>query len=138
MTLSTSAPIKRAIVAKLRSNATLRSALAGGMHEGFAPEKVPYPVLTYQLVYDPLAYTWGSMMHMAGFDINVWHTSSVDANNIDALVFNTLEDASLSVDGQTTLICRRVADLSSQDVDEEGKKLYMVGGTYEVWTDQFL
>lgn len=136
MALSTSAPIKRALVATLRSNVALKAALKGGIHEGFAPEKTQYPLMTYTLVYSPYAYMWGSAMLFAGIDINIWDYSSVDANNIDALTTQTLHDVVLSVDGQTTLICRRVADLGNQDVDDEGKKIYMVGGTYEIWTDQ--
>lgn len=136
MTLTTSAPIKRALVQTLRANTSLHGQLAGGIHEGFAPSKVDYPFLVYQLIYDPLAYTWGSMLHLAGFDIKIFHTDSVAANNLDALVLTTLNDAALSVTGQTLLYARRVADLSSPDVDDEGKKVYMVGGTYEVWTDQ--
>lgn len=136
MTLTTSGPIKRALVQTLRANSSLRSQLAGGIHEGFAPSKVAYPFLVYQMVYDPLAYTWGSMLHLAGFDIRIFHTDSVVANNLDALVLTTLNDAALSVTGQTLLYARRVADLSSPDVDDEGRKVYMVGGTYEVWTDQ--
>jgi hypothetical protein len=135
-TLSTTAPIKQAIVQTLRANSTFYSQLTGGIHEGFAPSKVAYPFLTYQLVYDPIAYTWGSMLHIAGFDLRIYHTDSVVANNLDALSLNTLNDAGLAVSGQTTLFARRVADLSSPDVDDEGRKVYMVGGTYEVWTDQ--
>ena len=136
MTLTTSAPIKQAIVQTLRANTSLRSQLLGGIHEGFAPSKVKYPFLVYQLVYDPLAYTWGSMLHLSGFDVRIFHTDSVVANNLDALVLTTLNDAALSVTGQTLLYARRVADLSSPDVDDEGRKVYMVGGTYEVWTGQ--
>ena len=136
MAISSSAPIKRALVVTLRANGTLHTALTGGIHEGFAPKKVPYPLLTYQLVYDPYGFTWGSVLHLAGFDVKVFSDDSVEANNLDALVLETLDDAQLSVDGQTTLICRRVADLSFPDVDEEGKKVYTVGGTYEIWTDQ--
>jgi len=58
MALTTTAPIKMAIVQKLRANGTFYSALLGGIHEGFAPSKSKYPFLTYQLVYDPIAYTW--------------------------------------------------------------------------------
>lgn len=136
MALSTTAPIKVAIVQAIRANSTLYSQLTGGIHEGFAPSKVAYPFMTYQLVYDPIAYTWGSMLHLAGFDLRIFHTNSVDANNLDALVMTTLNDAALSVAGQSTLFARRVADLSFPDVDDEGRKVYMVGGTYEVWTDQ--
>lgn len=138
MPITTSSAIKRALVSELRGNATLKAALTGGIHEGFAPKKAPYPLLIYTMVYSPYDYLWGSVVIVGGVDINVWGYSSVDANNIDALVMSTLDDAQLSTEGQTTLICRRVADLGSQDVDEEGRKLYMVGGTYEIWTDQNL
>ncbi len=134
--MTTEAAIKRALVVKLRANATLKAQVPGGFHEGFAPEKKPYPIVVYTIAWSPYVYTWDSLMLICGFDVSVWSPSSVDANNVDALIFTTLHDASLVVDGQTTLICRRVAGLSSQDVDEEGKKVYMVGGTYEVWTDQ--
>ena len=136
MPLSSSAPIKRALVQELRNNATLKAALPGGIHEGFAPEKVKYPVLTYMLVVDPYFFTWDSAMHLAAFDITVFSDDSVVASNVDTLVLQTLDGAPLNVDGQTTLICHRVADLSSPDVDEEGRKIYMVGGSYEIWTDQ--
>jgi hypothetical protein len=136
MPISTTAPIKQAIVQTLRANTSLHGQLLGGIHEGFAPSKVKYPFLVYQLVFDPIAYTWGSLMHLAGFDLRIYHTDSVVANNLDALVLNTLNDAALSVAGQSTLFARRVADLSSPDVDDEGRKVYMAGGTYEVWTDQ--
>jgi hypothetical protein len=75
-------------------------------------------------------------MKYVGFDVFVWAENSVDANNVDALAAAALHDASLSVAGQSTLICRRTSDISSVDVDEEGKRIYQVGGTYEVWTDQ--
>lgn len=138
MPFSTSSAIKRAVVTQLRSNETLKAALTGGIHEGFAPKKAPYPLLIYTLVYSPYDYMWGSVTIVGGVDINVWSYSSVDANNIDALILSTLNDAQLATEGQTTLICRRISDLGSQDVDEEGRKLYMVGGMYEIWTDQNL
>jgi hypothetical protein len=125
-------------VATLRANPALKAVIPGGIHEGFAPEKTSYPMITYQRIYTPYDYYWGSLMLLAGFDVKVWGYSSVDAGNIDALVLQTLHDASLSVDGQSTLICRRSDDLDSQEVDDEGKKVYMVGGTYEIWTDQTL
>lgn len=135
-TLSSTAPIKRAIVAHLRRSAALKAALAGGFHEGFAPEKADYPFLTYQLIYAPIARDWGAQQYVAGFDIRIFSSESVEANNIDALVLTVLDDAALDIDGQSTLLCHRVADLASQDVDDEGRKIYMVGGTHEVWTDQ--
>lgn len=134
--MNSSAAIKRAVVAQMRSNESLKTALTGGIHEGFAPKKAPYPLLVYHMVYSPYDYLWDSVIIVGGIDINIWSYSSVDANNIDALVMSALDDAQLQTEGQTTLICRRVSDLGSQDVDEEGRKLYMVGGTYEIWTDQ--
>jgi hypothetical protein len=106
-------------------------------HEGFAPEKTAYPFVTYQQwPSTPIVYTWGSKMLLARFDVKTWSPNSVEANNLDALCAAVLDEAQLSVAGQSTLICRRVADLRSPDVDEEGIKVYSVGGTYEIWTDQ--
>jgi hypothetical protein len=136
MALTSSGEIKRAIVAHLRSSVPLKTALVGGIHEGFAPNKASYPILTYQLVYAPIVRTWGSQGYYAGIDIRVFGEQSVEANNIDALVLNLLDDAPLSVTGQSTLLCHRVADFGSPDVDDEGRKIYMVGSTYEVWTSQ--
>jgi len=81
-------------------------------------------------------------MILAAIDGFIYSDQSVEANNLDALVWNTVQDVDLmsiltaGITEQTTLICRRVADLSSDDVDEEGTKIYQVGGTYLIWTDQ--
>jgi len=150
MTVSTGFPIKRAIVQTLRYGHGPRSyvfpegheragevALTGQwLHEEFAPEKTKYPFITYQQIYGPLSYLWGSVLLRAGFDVKVYSENSVEANNLFALVATVLDEANLVVAGQSTLICRRVGDLTDSDVDEEGKKIYMVGATYEVWTDQ--
>src|SRR3990172_10653933 len=138
MTVSTGFPIKVAIVQTLRGGTQLVAAIAaarGGsagkwLHEGFAPEKTAYPFVTYQQVYGPYFYTWGSAMLTAGFDVKVYSENSVEANNLFALVAAELDEAELPVAGQSTLICRRIADLNDPDVDEEGKKIYMVGATY--------
>lgn len=134
--VTSSAPIKRALVVQLRMSAALKAVLRGGIHEGFAPEKADYPFLTYQLIYSPIRRQWGAQQYISGFDIRIFSGDSVEANNIDALVLAVLDDAALDVDGQSTLLCHRVADFSVPDVDEEGRKVYVVGGTYEVWTDQ--
>lgn len=134
--VTSSAPIKQALVRRLRENATVKAALVGGIHEGFAPEKVRYPFLVWQLAYAPIRRQWGSQQYIAGIDIRIYADESVDIWSVDTLVLNQLDDAVLNVDGQTTLLCHRVADFSGPDVDEEGRKINMVGGTYEVWTDQ--
>lgn len=130
------APLKQALVRTLRASATLKAALTGDIHEGFAPPKTRMPFLTYNIHYATSWYQWGSMVMEVGVDIFVFAENSVDADNIDALVFSTLQDAKLEVSGQSTLICRRVSSMSLPDSNEEGKKIYQVGGIYEIWTDQ--
>lgn len=146
MTISPPSSINHAIVRTLRVGHGPKSLLdASGaralptkwLHEGFAPEKTPYPFFTYQrFPTTPRVFTWGSVMLIARYDIKVYSQDSVEADNLDQLAAAVLDGSTPSVAGQSTLICRRVADLSDQDVDEEGQKIYMVGGTYEVWTDQ--
>jgi hypothetical protein len=137
MPISTSANIKQALVAALRANNTLKDAI-NGIYEGFAPVKTRYPFVTYNFATAPYDFAWGSVMIQALVDIHVFSEKSVEANNLDALVLNTLQDAALGVTGQSTLYCRRDMDLSETDVDEEGKKVYQIGGTYSIWTDQSL
>lgn len=151
-TLTTSSPIKRAFVATLRANNALTSASnvapehrgLSGFYEGVAPRKVGYPFLSYNLVAAPYVYDWSGLMLQTAIDAFILSDNSVEANNLDGLVLTTLQDVDLmdilspGETEQTTLICRRVADLSSDDVDEEGKKIYQVGGTYSIWTQQTL
>ncbi len=139
MATSTVAPVKRAVVQKLRASPSYMSAIAGGIHEGIAPRKVKYPFSVYQIVASSYEYDWTGMMIKALMDISTYAVNPVDANNIDALICAALNEAELSVDGQTSLLCRRVADLpTGPDVDSEGKRIYQVGGTYSIWTDQRL
>jgi hypothetical protein len=133
--VSTVANIKQALVATMRANNPLKNAVTG-FYEGFAPSATAYPFVTYTVAFAPYDFAWGSVTIRTAFDVNVFAENPVDANNIDALVLAALHNVELSVTGQSTLICRRVGDLSSQDVDEEGKKVYQVGGTYEIWTHQ--
>jgi hypothetical protein len=137
MALTGVAPIKQAFVQTLRANSTLKAAVNGGFYEGEAPRGVKMPFLTYHVAYAPFDYLWGSAMLRVGFDVFIIAENGVAAGNIDALVLTTLHDAALSVNGQTTLICRRVADVVIPPyLSEEGKRIHQVGGTYEVWTDQ--
>jgi hypothetical protein len=150
VTVLTIFPVKRAVVQQLRIGHGPRSyvyptghakageqALTGKwLFQGFAPEKAEYPFITYQFLPGARAYPWGSVMFRTWFDVKAFSENSVEAENLDALVATALDEVELQVAGQSTLICRRIADLSTPDVDEEGKKIYMAGGTYEVWTDQ--
>jgi len=139
MVLTTTAPIKRAIVQTLRASPALVAAIRGGIHEGIAPRKVRYPFIVYQLVSGPFDFDWTGVMLKPLFDVSSYAENPVEANNLDALITEALNDAALNVDGQRTLLCRRVADLpTGPDIDSEGKRIYQVGGTYSIWTDQSL
>lgn len=133
--VSSIAPVKQALVQTLRANGALKAAV-NGIHEGVAPQGTNMPYVVYSVAYAPLEYDWTNVMQLAGFDIFVYAENSVDAGNIDQLVFDTLQDAALSVTGQTTLFCRRTGSLSGPEVNEEGRRVFQAGGTYEVWTDQ--
>lgn len=130
------APIKQAFVQYLRGDAPLKAAVTG-IFEGEALRETKMPYLTYQVIWAPYDYAWGSVILDVGIDIFVYAENGVDASNIDALVAARLHDASLTVAGQSTLICRRIADVVIPPyVDDEGKRIHQVGGTYRIWTDQ--
>ena len=137
MAISTSFNVWQALVQEYRADAPLKAALAGGLHEGFAPEKAPYPLATYTPVAMPYEDAWGSRMIITLVDIRVFSRDSVEAGNLDQSFARVLDGASLVVTGQSTLICRRVNDIRMPpDLDEEGLKVYGAGGSYEIWTDQ--
>ena len=137
MAIASSAPIKRAMVQALRASTPLTTAIAGGIHESIAPRKIKYPFIVYQLVAAPYSYTSDVVLLQTLMDVSVFAENPVDANNVDALIAAALNEAELSVDEQTTLLCRRVADLpTGPDTDSEGKRIYQVGGTYAIWTAQ--
>lgn len=139
MVVASSAPVKRAIVQTLRASGALTSAIAGGIHEGIAPSKIRYPFIVYQLASSVYDYNWSTAVLRTLFDVSVFAENPVDANNIDALIAQALNEAELTVDEQTTLLCRRVSDLpTGPDTDSEGRRIYQVGGTYSVWTNQTL
>ena len=135
MAIGSSAAIKRALVAHLRADTSLNGIK---FFESFAPAKQDYPFVTYQRVSAPYDYDWSSVTIRTAWDIRAWSRSPVEAEDLDALVSRSLNDTSLSVAGQSTLICRRYSDLGDRDVDEEGQPIYMAGGTYVVWTHQLI
>src|SRR5215471_1538698 len=89
MTVPTHAPISAALVRRARAMPTW-SALSGGIHEGFAPEKTPYPLATYNLVYAPYEWDWTSPMLIGGYDVSVFSRLSVEADNLDAALADWL------------------------------------------------
>jgi hypothetical protein len=116
----------------------LKSGLTGGIHEGVAPLGSVFPWLVYNLQYGPMEYGWGDLTIPSGYTVVVFGRDQVEARNLDGLVVETLHDVELSVEGQTTLFSRRILDLSSADVDDEGQKVYGIGGVHELWTSQTL
>jgi hypothetical protein len=133
----TSWPIRRAIVKAVR-DAPVYTDLNGLFH-GLAPEKTEYPFATYQQIPTPYEDAWGSRMIIAVYDVFVFSRNEVEAHNLDQLLADALDGAQLTVEGMSTLICRRFVDVSGvPDTDEEGKQVFQVGGSYEVWTDQTL
>lgn len=134
---STSAAVFQALVQTIRADGSLYASLNGGVHEGFAPEKITYPMATYTPVTMPYEDQWGARTIVTVVDVVIISRSVVEASNLDESMSDTLDGASLTPTGQTSLICRRINDLRlAPDVDEEGQKVYGVGGTYEIWTDQ--
>lgn len=136
MAYRTSGNIWRSLVSTIRSDGALKAALIGGIHRGIAPEKVPYPFLSYNPLPTTYEDAWGSRMLIAVVDVVVFSENPVEADNLDQSTSEVLDGAVLSVEGQATLICRRVGDLSDDEVDQQGKKVYQIGGSYEIWTNQ--
>lgn len=132
----THSQIVQAFVARIRANGSIRTALTGGIHEGFAPEKASYPFLTYNTPSAPYDYNWGDVTLGLLVDAFVFSRSKVEADNLDQAIAAWVSDKDLPVTGQRTLICRRTVSLPMPpDVDAEGEKVYQVGGTYLIETD---
>lgn len=132
----THSQIQQALVARLRASSSIRTALTGGIHEGFAPEKADYPFVTWNQPAGPYDYNWGDVTLGALIDVFVFSRSKVEADNLDQAIAAWVSDKDLSVTGQRTLICRRVASVPMPpDTDAEGEKVYQVGGTYLIETD---
>lgn len=140
MAVTTTGAIKRALVRQLRADVGIGAAIVGGIHEGLAPRKVKYPFITYSAVTAPYDYDWSGHLEIRSmWDIFAWAENPVEAHNLDSLIANALNEAPLSVDGQTVLYCRRVAEPpTGPDTDADGRRIYQVGGTYMIWTDQAL
>jgi len=138
MAVTTTGAIKRALVRQLRADAGIGAAITGGIHEGIAPRKVKYPFITYSMVTAPYEYGWSSDLEIRSmWDVFAFAENPVEAHNLDSLIANALNEAPLDVDGQTVLYCRRVAEPpTGPDIDADGRRIYQVGGTYMVWTNQ--
>lgn len=137
MAMTTSTPIKRAIVKKLRASSA-GAASTGGIHWRIAPEKAQYPHLKVSRAAGAYPRAdWDTVDIQSLWDIVAISENSVEAENLDALVTEALNEADLEVDGQTTLLCQRVGDVpDDEDTNAEGARIFQMGGTYRVWTYQ--
>ena len=135
------APVKQALVRALRDNLDLKSMVgADGINEGISPRESAYPYIVYSVTHS--YREWDSTNATMVTDVDVWSFSDdqVQAHTLDQLVADALEDKVLNFTGvdteQYSLLCRRIGDLSSLDVDGAGHRIYQMGGIYRIWTDQ--
>jgi len=134
-------PIKQGFVRALRDITALKAAVGSdGIAEGFAPRGKDYPFCVYTVVYANRLHDWTGMHIRALFDVFIVSDDQVEAHNLDQLVIAGLHDKVLDLEvgtsGQTNLLCRRTADLSLVDLDDAGEKVFQIGGSYSIWTDQ--
>jgi len=136
--IQTHHPITNAFVARMRATGRPPALDAlTGIFQGVAPEKAEYPFCTYSLVAGAYDFLFGTDTTLiALIDATVFSRNPVEAEDLDAAISGWISDQPLPVDGQTTLLCRRMATIpTSPDVDDEGKIIFAGGGTYEVHTD---
>ena len=129
--------VRQALVRALRSNLVLKDELPGDWSEGVAPVSTPFPRGVFQLHYSPLEYDWSGFVSICGIDVGVFAKTQDQAASLDQLVFATLQDAVLSVAGQTSLTCRRVSSFSLVDPAPDGTEtVWEQGGIYSVLAPQ--
>lgn len=148
MEANTSWPIKQGVVRRIRSGLTPEwPALRGGIHQSFAPEDKPYPLVTYDVPVDPVVIDNGTMADegteeiRAVVDIEAWSRSSVEAENLDSLIAGLFAsrftpELDALVDGQRVYHLRRIGRSpgSGPAVDDEGRRYFRFGSSYEIWT----
>lgn len=134
------APVKQALVRALRDDTALKALVGSdGINEGTSPRSAAYPYIVYSIVTSYREYDGTGMMLVT--DVDVWSISDdqVQAHTLDQLVNDSLEDKTLQFEGasgQSSLSCRRIGDLSSLDVDGAGHRIFQMGATYRIWSDQ--
>ena len=124
--------IRQALIRQLRSNLVLAEGLPGDWSEGFAPQKTPYPLGVVYLHYAPSVPDTTGRVIFVGAGVVIFAKDPGVAASLYQLAFTSLQDARLTMTGQTSLQCRQVSDISLTDVDSEGKAVYQVGGVFEV------
>jgi len=124
--------IRQALLRLLRANLVLKASLLGGWAEGFAPEETAWPRGLISLHYAPSFYDSTGRVAFIGADVLIFSKDQGEAASLYQLAFTTLQDARLTLAGQTSLQCRQTSDISLQDVDAEGNAVYEVGGVFEI------
>lgn len=130
--------VRQALVRQLRSNLILEDGLPGGWSEGVAPPDTVFPRGVYQLHYSPFEYDWTGFVSISGVDVTVFAKSQGEAASLNQLVFTSLQDARLSVAGQTSLTCRRVSTYSMvEPAPGPGTDtVFQEGGIYSILVPQ--
>ena len=139
MATTGTAPIKQALVKALRANSALKALVGSdGIQEGVEPRGVDYPYIVYSLTTTYREWDGTNVTLVSDVDVYSVSDSQVGAHTLDQLVADSLEDKvlDLGASGQTSLLCRRIGDLSSVDVDGAGLRIYQMCGIYRIWTDQ--
>jgi hypothetical protein len=127
-------PIFQALVRTLRADTALKAAVTG-FWEGAAPAGTDYPFVTYHLAGGGDDWLMGSVTKKPLVMIQVWSDDQVQARTLDQLITDVLWDTDLGIDQQSTILCRRVIDVSDSNAIGSGQKIYQVGGTYSIWSD---
>lgn len=129
--------VRQALLRQLRSNLVLKDELPGDWAEGVAPQSTVFPRGIFQLHYSPFDYDWSGFVALVGVDFIVFAKDQGEAARLDQLVFSTLQDAVLSVAGQTSLTCRRVSSISLTEAAPDGTEtVWQAGGIYTVLAPQ--
>ena len=140
--------IKRAIVRRTRSDATLTAALVGGIHQRLAPRKIAYPFFVYDEVSAPFLRDWGDDGEVGGreihalYDLTIYASNAVEAENLAQRVHDLFDGADIEldplVDGQRVTYCQIIGTLpdNGPERDDTGAYFARIGHTLEVWTEQ--
>lgn len=134
------APVKQALVRALRDNSSLTDLVGSdGINEGVEPRKSGYPYVIYSVIYSRRDWDGTNMTLITEMDVWSISDSQVQAHTLDQLVADALEFKVLNIGDiseQISLNCQRIGDLSSVDLDGEGNRVFQMGGSYRIWTDQ--
>ena len=132
-------PVKQALVRALRASQPLKDLVGSdGINEATNPRSSGYPHIIYTVVYSSREWDGTKVTMIVEFDVWSISDNPVGANNLDQLVADSLEEKVLDLSGseQTSLLCRRIGDLSSPDLDGAGTRIFQMCGVYRIWSDQ--